>query len=153
APTRRLPLPVTRATFVAAIGNAEDLMRPSVAAGGRALSRKRQIPRSLHLLSDVELQLPALLVVAAAAPQLQGAHLSDLAVQVDGPRLALAVGRLQGGAERAHLLDLVLPVLDQGAHGVAAAHARPQEAELRRRAHHQAELLPRHVRLGPLLHA
>src|SRR6478609_253520 len=92
------------------------------------------------LLADVELKLPAVLVVAAVAPQLERADLGHLAVQVDRHHAALLAGRLQRRRHRRQLVDLALPVLDQGADGVAPADGRAEEAELGRLADDEAEL-------------
>src|SRR5262245_35931209 len=112
-----------------------------------------RVPRLLGALADVELQLPLLLLVAADARQLERADLGHLAVQVYGHRLPLALVRVQRRRQRRQLLDLLLPVLDDGAGGVVATHRRAEEAEVGRLADDQAELLPRHVGLGALLHA
>src|SRR5438128_2515811 len=111
--------------------------------------RKYHFLRSLTLparhnsflpLAHVEFQLPALLAVAAQAPQLQSPHFGDPGVDVDRHRAALLARSFQGGREGTQLVDLALPVVDQRAHRVAAPDGRAEETELGRLADDQAEL-------------
>src|SRR5215207_2172926 len=110
-------------------------------------------PLTLVLLPDVELELPALRAVARDAPDFERADLRHARLKADGQHRVLLAFELERDLERAQLLYLVAPVLDEAADLVGLAHRRAEEAELGGLADHEAELAPGDGGLRPLLHA
>src|SRR5262245_8399013 len=108
---------------------------------------------SLFTFADVELELPALLAVAAEAPDFERADLGHLAVQVDRHGAAFLAGAFQGRHQRRELFDLIFPFFDEQADGVAATRGRAEKTEGGLFADDEAELLARHVGLGAFFHA
>src|SRR5215208_5423715 len=116
-------------------------------------SIRARAPSTLFLLPDVEFELPALRAVARDAPDLERAHLGHARLQPDGHDRVILPVHLERDLERARLLYLVAPVLDEAADLVALTHRRAEEAELGGLADHEAELAPGDGGLRPLLHA
>ena len=80
-------------------------------------------------LPDVQLELPAVAAAARDAPQLERADLGDAALERHRDRASSFPATRQRHLERAQLLEVVAPVLDQRARRVALA----RRGELRNR--------------------
>src|SRR5689334_15706389 len=94
---------------------------------------------SILSFTHIELELPALLAVAAQAPDFKRADLGDLAVQVHGHGAAFLAGAVERRLQRAQFIDLSLPFLDKQTRGVGTANRRAEKAELGLLADDQAE--------------
>ena len=68
---------------------------PNACVGGLGIDRVDRLGNSLRLFADVELELPALLAIAAETPQFQSAYLGHFAVQMDRDHLSFLARRFE----------------------------------------------------------
>src|ERR1044072_8784460 len=113
-------------------------------------SIQARAPLTLFLLPDVEFELPTLRAVARDAPDFERADLGHARFKADGEHRVLLAFELERDFERAQLLDLVAPVLDEASNLVGLAHRRAEEAELGGLADDEPELAIRDRSLRPL---
>src|SRR5262249_13071057 len=97
--------------------------------------------RSVGSFADVQFELPAVIALALLPPQLQRPDFRHGALERYGNEIVLAAAvLLERDFERRELLEIVAPVFDERAGGIALADGGAQEPEFRRLAHRQAEL-------------
>src|SRR5262249_54448829 len=104
------------------------------------------------LAADIELELPALAIVATDEPELEHSDFVDACLQMHGDGGAFVAAPLEHGAERRQLFHVVLvPGIEQRPDVIVAPARRAEEAELGGLADHEAELAHRQRDLAALL--
>src|ERR1017187_5295087 len=105
------------------------------------------------LLADVQLQLPAIGIIARDTPEFQRADFGDTRFQSDRQHASLLAFEVERHFQRAEFLDVGGPVLQEIADVVLLADGGTQEAELSGLADNQAEFAAGHERFAASFHA
>src|SRR4051794_13629383 len=92
------------------------------------------------MLSYVQLQLPAVVLIAGDAPQLQRPHLGDAALERHGQHGVVLSVEAKRDFQRTQLIDLLAPVFDERSRRITFAGPRAEEPELRGLADDEAKL-------------